>query len=145
MPQVANIVLNDALATPVAHIFIPLGPDNKGVWWFEDQTGTSAVGFQRLSLSVVRPPLALNGQKNQSERINRVRIGFYLPRLETLSTGGAGFVPAPTVAYVEKASLEVMIPDRATLQDRKDIQAFLKNILSNSLVTSAFETLQPLY
>lgn len=143
MPQVSNIVLPDALATPVNHTFIPLGPDKSGVWHFEDQSGGIAAGFQRISVSLNRATPAQSGQS--STKVNRLRLAIALPRLETMSGSAGGFVPSPVVAYVERASVEVIIPERATSQDRKDARKYLVGLLANPLVISAFEDLQNIY
>lgn len=145
MGAVSTIVLPDAQATPVNHSFIPLGSDAKGVWWFEDQTGDSALGFQRISISLTRPALLAVGKSDRGDRINRVKIGISLPRLETLGASVNGYVPTPTLAYVERASMEFMLPDRATLQDRKDVRKYLSGLLANVHVIAAVETLQTIY
>lgn len=143
MAQVAPIVIADAQATPVNHTFIPLGPDNSGVWHFEDQAGGISAGFSRISVSLKRAaPTAIGKSATQ---VNRVRLAISIPRLETMSSGAGGFTPSPIVAYVEKASVEFMLPDRTTLQDRKDVRKYLKLLLDDSQVVSAIESLQSIY
>jgi len=145
MAAVSNIVLTDAQATPVNHTFIPLGKDAKGVWWFEDQSGDSAIGYNRLSISITRPSQAAVGQVDKGDRVNRVRIGISTPKPETLGTGGNGFVPAPTLAYVERFSAEFILPDRGNLQGRKDLRKYASTLLANTHVVNAVELLQNIY
>lgn len=144
MGAVSNIVLPDAQATPVNHTFIPLGQDAQGAWWFEDQATDSPIGFQRISISLKRPAPSV-GKKTNPDQMNRVRVTLNMPRLETLGTGGNGFVPPPTVAYVARASMEFMIPDRATLQDRKDARKYILGVLANAQLVAAVENLQNIY
>lgn len=144
MAAVTPIVLPDAQATPVNHTFVPLGPDTKGIWWFEDQSAVSAVGYNRISISLVRPPPATATTRSEN-RVNRVKVGLYLPALETMGNNSAGIVPAPTVAYVERVSIEFTLPERATLQNRKDARKFALGVLADAQVVFAIELLQNLY
>lgn len=144
MSAVANLVLPDAQATPVNHTFLPLGPDTKGVWWFEDQSAASPIGYNRVSISLVRPTMGLAGAKSES-RVSRVKIGIYLPTLETMSNNSAGFVPAPTVSYVLRSSIEFVVPERSSLQNKKDLRKFALGALADAQVIAATELLQAIY
>lgn len=144
MSAVTPIVLTDAQATPVNHTFIPLGPDSSGVWHFEDQTGGVSSGFQRISISLKRAAPISPG-KSSASQINRVRLSVSCPRLETMSNSAGGFTPAPVVAYIEKGSVELLLPDRSTSQDRKDLRKYLVGLLGNTHVISAVEDLQSIY
>lgn len=144
MPAVANIVLNDAQAIPVAHTFVPLGPDQKEIWWFEDQSGAAAVGFNRLSVSLKKPSIATAGQSS-AKRFNRVELGIWTPKLETLGTNDAGLTPSPTVSYVPKVMIAYSIEERASLQDRKDLRKYLSQLNDNALITQLIEQLLSFY
>jgi hypothetical protein len=144
MSAVANIVINDAQATPVAHTFIPLGPDKNGVWWFEDQSGTSPIGFNRISLQLTRPQVASAGTASR-ERVNRVKLGLHTPVLETLGTADNGILPPPTVSYVPRWNCEFIADERGTQQIRKDLRAYALGLLANAQVVAMVETLQGVY
>lgn len=144
MAAVVNIVLNDAQATPVAHTFIPLGPDGNGVWHFEDQSGTNPLGYNRITLSLQRPPPSKSGD-NSATRMARVKVAISCPTLETLGTADNGITPPPTVAYVVRASLEFMIPERATLQNRKDIRKYIDFLAAETQLTAMVESLQNIF
>jgi hypothetical protein len=144
MAAVVSIVLNDAQATPVAHTFIPLGPDQTGKWWFEDQTGSSAIGYNRISLELVRAQNPAPGS-NAGDRMNRVKIGVHTPKLETLGTNDSGLTPPATVAYIPRVNVEFLLPDRATLQDRKDIRKYCDFLMAEAQVTAMVELLQGVY
>jgi len=145
MAAVANIVLADAQATPVNHTFIPLGPDANGVWWFEDQSASQALGYSRISLKLTRAPVGSNGTVGQSNRVNRVQMGIHLPVLETLGTNDAGVTPPPTVSYVNRANLELILPERNTLQNRKDLRKYAQFLLVDAQVVAMAESLQAVY
>jgi len=144
MPAVANIVLNDAQATPVAHTFIPLGPDKNGAWWFEDQSNSNAIGYNRISLQLVRSANPTQGSSS-SERVNRIKIGIHIPVLETLGTADNGITPPPTVAFIPRFTAEFIMNERASLQNRKDLRKYADFLLAESQVTAMVETLQSIY
>ncbi len=145
MSAVASIVLADALATPVNHTFIPLGQDSNGVWWFEDQSQASPIGYWRVSIEIRRPVTAKNGDSSK-DRMNRVITALHMPTLETLSNSTvSGIEPAPTVAWIERSKTEYMVPERATLQNRKDLRKMTQNLQANTMVVDCVESLQPIF
>jgi hypothetical protein len=129
----------------VNHTFTPLGPDTNGVWWYEDQSQATPVGFWRISLSLIRTPPAGNGVASSSNRVNRVKVGFHIPTLETLGTNDAGITPPPTVSYVTRSSCEIVLPERNTLQNRKDLRKMLALLLADTQVVNMVENLQNVY
>jgi hypothetical protein len=145
MAAVSTIVLADALGTPVNHNFLPLGPDANGVWWFEDQSQSTPIGYWRISLSLKRTSPAGNGQAAIANRVNRVTITINMPLLETLGTNDAGLTPPPTVAYVERAKLEIVMAERDLLQNRKDLRKFAQNLMANAMVVDMVENLINVY
>lgn len=144
MTAVTSIVLADAQATPVNHTFIPLGPDAKGAWWYEDQSFSTPVGFWRISLAITRamPPSA---GTSAADRITRVKIALHEPTLETLSNNSAGLVPAPTVAYILRCNVEFLLHERSTPQNRKDIRKMMALLLADAQVIAMVESLQGVY
>lgn len=142
MAAAANIVLNDALATPVAHTFVPLGPDRNGVWWFEDQSGASPIGYNRISLSITRPLSSTAGETSEA-RMARVKLAVHTPKLEnTTNSTVSGVAPAPTISYTPRVNVEFMIPERSALQDRKDIRKYAQFLLADTAIVNAVESLQ---
>lgn len=144
MAAVAQIVLADAQATPVNHTFIPLGPDTNGVWWYEDQSRPSPIGFWKVSISLTRPKAANRGTSS-TDRVSRVKVGMYMPQLETLGNNSSGLTPSPTVAYVLTASVQFTLPERSTLQDRKDLRKFVPLVMADAAVIAAVESLQGIF
>jgi len=144
MSAVSSIVMNDAQATPVAHTFIPLGQDAKGVWWFEDQSGASPIGYNRVSLQLVRL-LSKGVGDTAADRNMRVKIGLHLPVLETLGTSDAGLVPSDTIAYIPRCNVEFIVSERSSLQQRKDLRAFTRAVLADTQVVGMIESMQNIY
>ncbi len=142
MASVTSISLADAQATPVTHVFTPIGVENN-VWTWEDQSSPSAIGFWRITASLTRPPAGTAGQP--ASRVNRVKLTFSQPQLETLGTNDAGYTPPPTVAYVERFNCEFVLAERDVLQNRKDLRKMSMNLLNDSQIVAMIESLQAVY
>jgi len=145
MTLAANIVLADAQATPVNHTFIPLGPDKDGVFWFEDQSASTPIGYWKISVDIKRPkaPAAAESSMN---RTNRIRIGLHQPVLENVTNSTvSGIAPAPTVSYVPRTFCEYVLPERAALLDRQNARKMSANLLANAQVVAIVETLVSLW
>jgi len=141
MASQASISINDAESTPVSHTFTPEGagwdPKIGGIAakWV-DISATAAIGYWRLGLSFKRP--------TGSEKNYRVNAKTTVPVLETLSGSTlAGIVAAPSVAYVLSSETKAVLPERSTLQARKNANAIHKGFLANAAYTDAVESLIP--
>jgi len=146
MPALANIVINDGAATPVAHTFNPNGKDGNGVNYFYDRALGVAVGFPRISIDMKTPSVAGPRTASSVDRVYRVKAKVVVPVLESTSAAtGTGITPAPTKAYDVTANIEFVIPERAALADRENILAYAKNLLADSFMTSLVEDLEALY
>lgn len=145
MSAVSNIVLNDLKATPVAHTFVPVGQDKNGVWWFEDKSQASAIGFWRISLDTRRPAAAKPGDSSKN-RVHRVIVGLHEPVLENVSNSTvSGIIPAPTLAYVMRSVVELILPERSTIQDRKDLRGMMSTLLVHAQVIDVIDNLNTPY
>lgn len=135
MAQIANIVINDGLATPVAHTFAP-AKALADYALLEDRVSGIYIGYNKLTLALTRP----QGDSKSATRNLKLSIKIETPKLETVSNNTYSGIPfAPTVSYRPVAELMVTLPERCSLQDRKDLQAFMKNVLSSAFVTDCFE------
>lgn len=145
MALAANIVLMDAQATPVSHTFIPIGKDQNGVYWFEDQSQANAIGFWKISIEVKKPLPGAPGAKSGTDRVIRVKLGIHEPSMETLGTSDSGLPPPPTISYISRSSSEFILPERSSLQNRKDLRKMTGNLISDAQVVAAVENLIPVY
>lgn len=144
MAAVVNIALNDAQGSPVLHTFVPLGPDASGTWWWEDQTGTTSIAYNRISMQLVRPPPASAGQ-NSDKRVNRVKIGVHTPKVEALGVADSGYTPSPTIAYTPRCNIEFVMSERSLLQDRKDLRKYVDFLMVEAQLTDMVENLRNVY
>lgn len=137
MGALASIVLNDGQGTPVAHTFTPSRIVD-GVAILADMSGGIALGYPKVT-HLVRMPN--NGTRNW-----KVTAKVVLPVLEVTSPSTAsGIQPAPTLAYNLEAHVEIILPERSSLAERKNLNAYLKNLLAHAIMTGAVENFEALY
>lgn len=149
MPANAALILANGEATPVNHTFTPLGQNKEtGFWWFEDQSprvaSTSSLGWPRIGIRTRRANDAGPGDDAKT-RVNRVELVVAMPYLETVGTSDSGLTPPPTVAYVERAKVEFLLPARDSIADRKDALAYPKNLLGHATVVDIVQNLTNIY
>lgn len=135
MAAIANIVINDGQGTPVAHTFAP-AKTQADFAVLEDRAAGVYIGYNKLTFALARP----SGSAKNATRNLKLSIKIETPKLEVVSNNTiSGIAPAPTVSYRPVVELVATLPERSALQDRKDLQAFIKNVLSSTFVTDAFE------
>jgi hypothetical protein len=139
MAQIANIVINDGKATPVAHTFGPVtSSDPNGVAVWTDRATGVAVGFPVLTMKLRAP--------SKGSRNYKLTSKVKLPVLNVTSPStGTGIQPLPSVAYNIEANIEFVLPEASLLADRKDFFAFVKNYLANAVWTSAVENYEEVF
>lgn len=141
MATATNIVLADAQATPVNHTFVVFGKDDKGVFWFVDQSQSNEIGYWRVSVEVQKPATPRPGESS-ANRVTRVKVGLHEPILEVLSNNSAGYIPAPTVAYIPRVITEYVLHERCSLQNRKDLRKMNALLQADSNIVAVVESLQ---
>lgn len=145
MANATNIVLADALATPVNHTFIPLGKDANGVFWFEDQSSVSPLCYWRISAVLIRPLPGGPGAQSTSDRVSRVKLTLHEPIPETLGTSDSGLTPPATIAYIDRVSTEYILSERSSLQNRKDLRKMNANLQNEAQIVAMVENLIPVF
>lgn len=121
MAAFANMVIADALGTPVNHTFVPASALN-GLFIWQDQSAASnplgvPVGYNSISAS-----------GSMSKDVNAGRGKFVLdyryimPTLETVSNSTqSGILPAATWGYDCSMFIRTVFSARSTAQNRKDV------------------------
>lgn len=142
MPARANITINDGETTPVAHTFNPTYDKDMDI--FEDRAGGIAIGFPLIVVRFKRPTAPVNGSASApNSRVYRVQSNVVFPVLEVTSAStGTGIQPAPTVAYVCRHNGEWILPERSTLQNRKNLRALTYNLYGNADFRKVVEDLE---
>ena len=129
MSQAANIVLADGQATPVNVTFTPESV-TPALSIFSDRSAGAAVGFRRLKVS--------NRFAGGKSTVNRASFSVEYPVITTVNG-------ISSQAYVLRANVDLILPDQATDMERKNLYAFIKNGLTNTLIQGAMRDLDPLY
>jgi hypothetical protein len=130
----ANLVLDDGQTTPVAKTFSPRGADLKLATW-RDTTAGISIGMPVITLS--------NKESPGNNGAYRVEARVQIPVLETISGDAGGYIPAPRVAYTMFGKVELVAPQRSTVQNRKDLRAFVANLLAHAVMTETLVNFDP--
>lgn len=132
-----NVTLTDAATTPVNRVYYPQNKVGDVMNW-RDRTQAILVGQNRLSLS----------QRMADRRTKATKFSFKLetPILEqTSASTSTGIQPAPTVAYTPIGVIELVLPDRCTQQERKDLLAQMRDLIGEAIVTNLVHDLDEIY
>jgi hypothetical protein len=139
MAQRANITLTDAESTPVNRVFKPYTPAGQ----------SSMIAWRDSNQSIYAGQAVLSVEQRVPNK--QTRATKYLWRLETpilevtSPSTSSGIQPAPTVAYSCWGELRLTLPDRASLQDRKNVLAMLRDLIDEAIVTSQVYDLELIY
>lgn len=133
MAAQANIVINDGQVAPVAHTFIARGASEKLAIYRETASGIP-IGWPTVTVSL--------SEQSGSGGKTIVDWRIALPIQEVISGSDGGYTPVPKVAYTVWGNGQFNLPNRCTLQNRKDILAYVKNFLALSVMTAAVQDLE---
>lgn len=138
MGAIAALTLNDGATTPVAHTFSP-APDvmsNLAKW--VDRSGGIALGYPTVSLMLRNP--------SKTSRAYKATVKITTPVLEVTSPStSSGIQPAPTLSYNLIVVTDFILPERSTLQQRKDILAYFKNMMATTTISDLVQNFEPVY
>lgn len=136
MPAPSTIVLADGATTPVNRSFDPANRSANGAFTYWDTSSGNYVTSNMLMIATALPNPASRGEKNF-----RVKLNVALPVGSVLPAN-----PDQTIlAYMPRSSVEFVIPERATLQDRKHLLAITKNLLAHAIMNDVVRDLKSLY
>lgn len=136
MSAIASITIDDGQATPVSHTFNPI-MSSPATYRENGNASVPLVGQSDIQLSLV---------DGKNGPVNRAKLTLRIPVLET-TTGSsyAGYEAPPKIAYYMQANLTVLLPNRSTGSQRKDLRVLLKNLLSDAQVVSLIDNLEKPY
>lgn len=136
MSAIASMTITDGKAVPVNHVFNPVA--TQPATYHENGDATvPVVGENAITVSLKRA----NG-----DAVNRVKLSLRLPVLETTSGSAyTGYEAPPKVAYYLQANVDLLLPNRSTLDQRKDLRVLLSNLMLNAQVIGAVDSLEKPY
>lgn len=129
MPAIATLTVNDGQTTPVAHAFDPVTTDGSLAKW-ADRSPSIPAGFRTISYEMSPPAGNRTTHKGQ--------FGFYMPTVATVNG-------VDTVVRFSTAQVTLNIAPDSTLQERKDILAYVANTLGLAGVKTSVQNLEPYY
>lgn len=129
MPAIAALSINDGQASPVAHSFAPVTTDGSTAKW-ADRSPTIPAGFRTISYEVVGPA--------GNRTTNKLQMGLYNPTVATVNS-------VDQVVRYSSAQVTLSIHPDATLQERKDLLAYMANFFANTSVKTSVENIEPFY
>lgn len=138
MPNFASsVTLNDGQASPVAHTFAPLslvGTEARHV----DRSSGISVGYPILTTAVTLP--------TKQQKMTKIRLKLAVPVMEVVNSSTySGITPAPTKAYDVTFDGTFFLPERSTLSARKDLLAYVKNLVAHANTAALVETQETYY
>jgi hypothetical protein len=142
MPAFSPITINDAAATPVAHIFDPVDMI-ANVALYTDRSLGVPLGFPEITLVLQKPKGRATDSKGRNYAFKaKVRV----PTLEVTSPAtSTGIDPQPLLAYETVFWVEGKIPERSSTQQRKDAFQFLKGLLADGNANNMIQNLESIY
>lgn len=137
MSAIAAKVLADGQTVPVNHTFSPVTIAGEVAKW-QDRAPAVALGYLTLTQFLRQP--------SKDSRVYKLSLKVVTPVLEvTAPTTLTGIQPAPTKAYDLLGVVEFVLPERSSLQERKDILAYVKNALAHADITNAVQNFETVY
>jgi hypothetical protein len=131
MAQRGAITLTDAATTPVNRVYKPQ-LSNEGLILWRDTTQAVFAGQNRLTLS--------QRVANKQARSNKISWKLECPILEQTAAYGPY-----SVAYTNLINLEMVMHDRSSQQERKDVLAQMRDLIDEAIVTTQVHDLDFIY
>jgi len=126
LSAIANVTLTDS--SSVNHTYTPVEAVPLAKW--KDLSSGLHIGSPELSLGMRLP--------SRTAKTFKVSLKLVAPTLEVSGAGSdTGFQPAPTVAYNNIATVDLIMHERAGLEERQDLLALIRDALSDAVVTTA--------
>lgn len=129
MPAIADIIVNDAETTPVAHTFAPV-TTNGGVAKLANRTATTPNGFETLSVEMAAPGGGRTAYLH--------RVGLNDP-VEAVVDG--------QTVVVRNSSFEgkLNFSPLSTAQERKNLLKMISNLYAHATIVTMADKLEPIY
>lgn len=132
MSAIATLALNDGQASPASHSFVPVSTTGGTATWAE-RIATGPAFWLRLQNDVIVPNPKLGTDKPM------------VVRWSVNTPVGVTENGATTLDHFSSASVNFYFSPRASDAERKDLVAYVKNLLANSTVYDGAWKIEPFY
>lgn len=126
MPAAATLTINDGQASPAAHSFVPAAQQGTRFEWNEKTAGIPG-GYFVLTHEYVKP--------GTPAAAFRIKLALNMPSTATVDGSLA-------VVRNSSAQLTFNLSQSSTLQERKDLLAYIANSLANANVKSSIQDVE---
>lgn len=128
MATAANLTVNNYAAVGVTYKVLDVDGVNAKTTWADDSAG-SLLGFRKLSLQRKLPKDEANGTIRLQGKVTR-------PVLDGVT--GA-------LSYTDLGTFELVFPAKASLAERRETWAAMKNFVAHAVVSTAVDTFEVPY
>jgi hypothetical protein len=133
MPANSQIILKDGAATPVDHTYLPTKIDANNVATFQERNSGVPVGYPTLTWSLRAPTTGGAPTYKLIGKLTQPKV------ITTVDQSGKSVT---SVDYTNIATVEIVVSNRSTLQERKDIRTLCANMLLNATLASSADNLE---
>jgi len=130
MSTIANVVINDMEATPIAHTFLPV-QQSPVAKYRENVVDIPVAGQGTITVALT----------NKSS-LYKVRVQLEMPVMEEATAqNAAGYTAAPKTAHTLRADVTFFAHSRTTEQQRKNLIELFSNAMDNAQVRDTYTSL----
>jgi hypothetical protein len=129
MTAIAALTIADGQASPANHTFDPVTTDGAKAQW-ADRSPAVPSGFLTISHEVLGP--------SGNRTVHQVKAGYMMPVLAEVDG-------VDTVVRYSSAQVTLNIHPDSTLQERKDLLAYVANSLDLAAWKTSVQNLEPFY
>lgn len=134
MPAIASNGYVDGESTPITHTFDPAKTSSDYALW-ENRVGGIYVLYEKLAFTLTRP----KGPAKQAGRELVFTMRLECPVGEALGTSDSGLTPPATVAYRPWVEVTYHLPDRSTMQQRKNLRSLVSAVHAGTPLQNAVD------
>jgi len=132
MPANAAIAIQDGASTPVTHTFSPTKIDANGIATFEERVSGVPIGYPTITWSVRAP----------TKGSSTYKVTGKLTQPKVVDVTDSSGKTVKTVDYTNLATIDLVVSNKSTKQERKDLRVLVANALNNALLVTSADDLE---
>lgn len=132
MPQNTSLTIKDGASTPADHVFYPTRIDANNVATFQERVSGVPVGYPTITWSL----RAANSSTETFKLVGK------LTQPKAITSTDLSGKTVTSVDYTNIGTVELVISQKATKQERKDLRVLLSNLLMNTSIVSSVDDLE---
>jgi hypothetical protein len=129
MPAIAALTIDDGQTVPASHTFSPVTTDGSTAK-YADRSPSIPAGFRTISYEVSAP--------SGTRVTNKIQAGFNNPTVATVDS-------VDKVVRNSSAQVTLNIHPESTLQERKDLLAYVVGFFAEADIKTSVQNIEPVY